>query len=381
MKIVYISAGEIPSNRANSIQVMKVCQAYARLGHAVTLLSPAAQTAVPAWQNMASHYGLTTPFELQFVPLRSSWKRRDFAWKAVRKARRLGADLLHARALPPAVLGLLAGIPVILEMHQMPGGSFGPVWYRQFLQLPGRKRLVPITRALKQALESKYRPVLSEDQVVVAPSGVDLERYASLPDAETARARLGLPSGWTVVCSGHLYAGRGMQLFAELAGRMPQVNFLWAGGSAQDVETWRGQMHSAGLKNVNLTGFIPNSQLPLYQAAADALLIPYGRGFTNSGGENISDVSSPMKIFEYMAAGRVILCSDLPVLREVLDESNAILCPPEDVQAWEQALVTLQADVGRGQRLAEQASRQVEKYSWEARCRLILDGFMMEGAG
>jgi len=376
MKIVYISAGEIPSNKANSIQVMKVCQAFARLGHAVTLLSPAAQAIEPAWQDLAAHYGLTTPFELQFLPLQSGWKRRDFAWKAVRKARSLGAELIYARALPPAVLGLLAGIPVVLEMHQLPGGSFGPVWYRQFLQLPGRKRLVTITHALKLALESKYRPILPESQVVVAPSGVDLDRFADLPDAETARSRLKLPSGWTVVCSGHMYAGRGMQLFAELAGCMPDINFLWAGGTTQDVETWRLHMSAGGFKNVTLTGFIPNSELPLYQAAADALLIPYSRSFTNSGGENISAVSSPMKIFEYMAAGRVIVGSDLPVLHEVLNETNAILCPPEDVQAWEQALRTLQADPDSGQLLADQARQDVEKYSWDARCRLVLAGFL-----
>jgi len=375
MKIVYISAGGIPSNKANSIQVMKVCQAFAHQGHAVTLLSPAGQAVEPAWDDLVTHYGLTTPFELQFLPLRSVWKRRDFAWKAVREARNLGADLVYVRAMPPAVLGLLAGMPVILEMHQLPTGSFGPIWYRQFLQIPGQKRLVTITHALKLALEARYRPILPENQVVLAPSGVDLERFENLPDAQSARSRLKLASGWTVVCSGHMYAGRGMQLFADLAGRMPDVNFLWAGGTSQDVETWRLQMSAGGLKNVTLTGFIPNSELPLYQAAADVLLIPYSRSFTNSGGENIADVSSPMKIFEYMAAGRVIVGSDLPVLREVLNESNAVLCTPEDAHTWEQALRSLQTDAGRGQALAEQARRDVEKYSWEERCKLILAGF------
>lgn len=376
MKIVYISAGEIPSERANSIQVMKVCQAFARQGHDITLLSPSAQAVVPSWDDLALHYGLTTPFEILFVPIRSTLKRRDFARKAVLKARSLGAELIYARSLPPVVLGLLAGIPVILEMHQLPGGSFGPIWYRLFLKRKGRKRLVIITQALKQTLESRYTPVLPDAKVVVAPSGVDLDRYNDLPDSATARSRLKLPSGWTVVCSGHMYEGRGMHLFAELARRMPNVNFLWAGGTEQDVETWRRHMMAGGLKNVTLTGFIPNSELPLYQAAADALLIPYSRSFTNSGGENISAVSSPMKIFEYMAAGRVIVGSDLPVLREVLNETNAILCPPEDIQAWEQTLHNLQADAGPGQLLADQSRRDAEKYSWDARCKLILAGFM-----
>ena len=376
MKIVYISAGEIPSNKANSIQVMKVCQAFTRMGQTVTLLSPAAQAGEPAWQSLAVHYGLTTPFELQFVPLQPFWKRRDFAWKAVFKARSLGADMIYARAMPPAVLGLLLRIPVILEMHQLPGGSFGPWWYRLFLLLSGRKRLVPITHALKLALEKEYQPVLPESQVVVAPSGVDLERYIDLPDAQTARSQLKLPSGWTAVCTGHLYAGRGMELILELAGRMPDVNFLWIGGTVQDVNYWRTRISELGCPNVTLTGFIPNSELPLYQAVSDALLIPFSRNLTTSGGENTSEVCSPMKTFEYMAAGRVIISSDLPVLREVLNETNAILIPPEYAQAWEQALRRLQVDPGSGQLLATQARRDVEKYTWDARCRTILAGFM-----
>jgi glycosyltransferase involved in cell wall biosynthesis len=376
MKIVYISAGEIPSNKANSIQVMKVCQAFARQGQTVTLLSPATQAVEPDWESLSAHYGLSKPFELQFISLQPFWKRRDFAWKAVFKARSLGADMIYARALPPAVLGLLLRIPVILEMHQLPGGTFGPWWYRLFLLLSGRKRLVPITHALKLVLEKEYKPVLPESQVVVASSGVDLERFIDLPDAPTARSRLNLPSRWTAVCTGHLYAGRGMELILELARRMPDVNFLWIGGTVQDVNIWRKRISASGYQNVTLTGFIPNSELPLYQAVADALLIPFSRNLTTSGGENTSDVCSPMKTFEYMAAGRVIVSSDLPVLREVLNETNAILCPPEDAYAWEQALRGLQMDPNAGQLLAIQARRDVEKYTWDARCRSILEEFM-----
>jgi glycosyltransferase involved in cell wall biosynthesis len=277
-------------------------------------------------------------------------------------------------------LGLLLGIPVILEMHQLPGGSFGPLWYRLFLRLRGRKRLAPITQALKLALENKYQLVLPERQVVVAPSGVDLERYGDLPDPESARSRLNLPAGWTAGCSGHLYPGRGMELVVELAKRMPDVHFLWAGGSRQDVDAWQARLDQLNIKNLTLTGFVPNSELPLYQAACEALLIPYDANFTNSGGENISAVSSPMKIFEYMAAGRVILSSDLPVLGEVLNRTNAIMCQANDADDWEKALRQMQTDSRPGQKLAAQARRDVEKYSWETRCRRLLAGFL-EGQG
>jgi glycosyltransferase involved in cell wall biosynthesis len=376
MRIVYISTGKIPSDRANSIQVMKVCQAYARLGHAVTLLSPSIQAEEPAWDMLAGNYGLTTKFNIQFVKSHHEFKGFDFFWKTTRMAKHMGAELIHVRAVQPAVMGLMLKIPVILEMHQMPSGTFGPIWFRLFLLLSGRKRLVPITNSLSQALKMKFRSFLLEDQVVIGPSGVDLERFSNLPSPETARKQLNLHDGWTCMCTGHLYKGRGIELVMRLAGRMPDVNFIWVGGTQPEVESWRKKIQKAGLQNLTLTGFIPNIAIPFYQAAADALLIPYSRNFTNSGGEDISEVSSPLKLFEYMAAGRVIICSDLPVLREILNTSNAILCPPEDADAWETALRKVQADPEISCRLVKQACRDVEAYSWLERCRRILAGFM-----
>ena len=375
MKIAYIFAGNLPSERANTIQVMKVCQAFSSLGHELTLFAPTSGPTNPAWESLAEHYGLSTFFNIEFFPIDPIFKRRSIPWKGLRRAIRMDADLLYSRALPPAVLGLLFKIPVILEMHQLPAGRFGPLWYKLFLRLPGRKLLVPITNALKDSLQEKYIPPLPDGDVVVAPSGVDLDRYQNLPDPVSARQKLDLPQKFTVVCSGHLYRGRGMEMVIELAGCLPAMNFIWAGGTIEDVERWRATILAKGLKNITLTGFIPNQHLPLYQAASDALLIPYEDGFTNSGGENISAVSSPMKIFEYMAAERPILSSDLPVLHEVLNANNVIFCPAGDASAWQKALLDLQSDPIRGKQLARQARRDVEKYSWEERCRSVLIAF------
>ena len=61
-------------------------------------------------------------------------------------------------------------------------------------------------------------------------------------------------------------------------------------------------------------------------------MMPYGKMVAGSSGGNIAEVSSPMKMFEYMASGRVILTSDIPVLREVLNENNAVFYIPEDIE-------------------------------------------------
>ncbi len=188
--------------------------------------------------------------------------------------------------------------------------------------------------------------------------------------------KLNLPEQPTAVYTGHFYAGRGMELLFGLAQRLPQVHFLWVGGRPQDVIRWKARLDSAGVENVTLTGFVDKNELPLYQAAGDFLLMPYEKAIAGSSGGNSAAICSPMKMFDYLAAGRVILSSDLPVLHEVLNEKNTVFCPAEDVDAWQAALESLLADPARCERLAQQARLDGQKFSWLARAQKALDGFV-----
>jgi glycosyltransferase involved in cell wall biosynthesis len=214
--------------------------------------------------------------------------------------------------------------------------------------------------------------VFPKASVVVAPNGVDLERYANVPDAAEARARLHLAEAFTAGFTGHFYPGRGTDLLFELARRMPDVKFLWVGGTPQTVAEWRSRLSAAGQSNVTLTGFVDNSLLPLYQAAADVLLMPYGRAVAASSGQDIAEVINPMKMFEYMAAGRAIITADLPVIREVLDETRAVFCAPGNVEDWMSAILGLKAAADRRLRLAQNGRREVETCTWRAREERIL---------
>jgi glycosyltransferase involved in cell wall biosynthesis len=251
------------------------------------------------------------------------------------------------------------------------------MWYRLFLWLPGRKRLLVITRALTSALEGIYGSHLPPVDVVLAPNGIEAERFADLPEPREARRSTGLREAATVLCAGHLYAGRGADLFLGLAGGLPETQFVWMGGTPGEVEQWRGRASAQKLANVNFAGFVPNASLPLYLAAADVLLMPYERSIAiSSGGGNSALISSPMKMFEYLAAGRAIIASDLPVFREVLGEGNSLLVPAEDLKAWSEALRALLADPERRSRLAAQAKADSLRYTWLARASRALDGFI-----
>lgn len=102
--------------------------------------------------------------------------------------------------------------------------------------------------------------------------------------------------------------------------------------------------------------------------------MPYQQRVAASSGGDIAPYLSPMKAFEYLACGRAILCSDLPVLREILHPDNAILLPKDEVAAWVAALQRLQTDVELRQRLGAQARREATRYSWEQRAANLLSG-------
>jgi glycosyltransferase involved in cell wall biosynthesis len=388
MNIVAIAGSTIPSDTANSIQVMKACSALTQLGYNLTLIVPEnrkSETLAPGARagvknhkseivNLKSHYGLQIDFPIEWL---SSSSRRLFTWQSVRRAITLKPDLLYTWFPQSAVFGLLSGLPVIFEIHIQPSGLFGPLWHRTFAKLRGKKRLVSITRALVNILDRDYKMRLQPDEIVIAPNGVDLERFASLPDPVTARSQIGLREAPTVMCTGHLYAGRGADLFLSLAKSIPHAHFVWVGGRPEDVNLWKHKAKIENVSNITFIGFLPNIDLPLYQAAADILLMPYSRSIMGSSGTaDSASVASPMKMFEYMAARRGIVSADLPVIREVLNERNAVFCKPDETGDWRLEIELLLEDEARRTQLGNQARRDVEGYTWLAREQKVLEGFM-----
>ena len=373
MRIAVITNSRIPSLTANSLQAMKVCNALTELGHDLRLFAPA-ETKPVVWDELAAHYGLRNSFQIFWLPSIRAFKRFDFVWYAQFAAQKFKADLIYTWLPQSAALGLWRAYPVVLEMHADVAGHLGAWWLRQFWKGRGRKRLLVTTRALRKALERSTRLEFPEEAVQGAPDGVELDRYAHLPRPTEARRQFNLRDGLTLGFTGHFYAGRGMDLLFELARALPKLNFLWAGGTPEAVEEWRAKLNAGRAPNGTLTGFIENSRLPLYQAAADILMMPYSRSISASSGQDIAEVINPMKMFEYMAVGRPIITADLPVIREVLNETHAVFCPPGDVAAWKSAIEHLSADEKQRLGLASNARREIRKYTWLARAQCALDG-------
>ena len=377
MKIALITNSRIPSLTANSIQAMKVAQALIQLGHEVRMFAP--KEAEPVnYQSLITHYGLQTAPPLDLIPSIRLFRRLDFVIRAQHAAEKFGADLIYTWLPQSAVFALRRRDPVVLEMHADVAGN-GAWWLKQFWQRPGRKLMTVTVSALRKALERSTSLQFEDQSLLVAPNGVELEKYAGLPSPVEARQRLNLKEGLTVGFTGHIYPGRGADLLFELAKQMPLVNFLWVGGTPDLVDFWRGKLTDAKMSNVTMTGFVKHEVIPLYQAAADVLLMPYSRSISASSGQDIAEVINPMKMFEYMASGRAIVSADLPSIREVLNEGNAVFVETGNwelvIREWKAAIESLLAEEPRRAALGAQARRDVKEMSWVKREERIIKNF------
>lgn len=365
MRIHYVSHAAVPSREANSLQVMKMCAAFARAGHAVVHFCRPGPEAGDAH----AYYGLAPSFRVERVAggrLPVVGRLQRAARLAARLAREPAPDLVYGRDFHSlfvlALRGRLAA-PLVLEVHQPPRNALEHALQRSLFRQARFARLVCISRALAEEYRRRFGPDLAAP-IVVAPDGAD---EPGAPEPASARAN-GLALGYV----GHLYPGKGLELIERLAARLPRCAFHVLGGEAADVAAWRARL---ALPNVHLHGHLPHAEAQRRMGAFDVLLAPYQAAvLIGGGGSDVSRWMSPLKVFEYMASGRPMIASDLPVLREVLrDGENALLARADDVEAWACAVERLEADPELARRLAGQALEELRaRYTWDRRAELVL---------
>ena len=101
--------------------------------------------------------------------------------------------------------------------------------------------------------------------------------------------------------------------------------------------------------------------------------MPYEKTIAGSSGGNSAAICSPMKMFEYLAAGKPILASDLPVIHEILDPTCAVFCEPENLSSWIEGLKMLLGHPEEAAKLAATAKQKSSFYSWKNREKMIID--------
>ena len=384
MRIVYLANTQIPSRATNGIQIMRMCAAFAAQDVDVTLVHPHRFGNRPEGYSgdVWAFYGVPASFRIVTLPtpltLRlSNYKR--FARLAhgvplstwILGRSRPGAEpfIAYSRSMLGAWLAIRsrrfwgprsACRCVYVEVHDAPPTD--EAW-RTLARADG---IVAISAALRDRLVAVC-PSLA-DRTFVEHDGVGeaLLRRPAL-EAEPARHRLRIERDCTLVgYTGRVNGSKGVNTVlraAELLQADP-VRFLLVGKVYDDVDVDAARQ----LANVTLTGFVPPVDVSSYVAACDILLMP------TSAELSYSRFTSPLKLFEYLASGRPVICSDLPVLREIVKhEQNALLFKADDPESLADAVRRLRADNALGSALARRARRDVVRFTWESRAGRILE--------
>ena len=377
MRIWYVTDARLPGQAANTVQIMKMCAAFGTVGHDVSLFVRLGKNSVDSAELFRS-YAVPANFRINRAPrLIPGQSSRDhwslpFTLSALpwlrSNVRRF--DLLYTRLPLLASLAARCGVRVVYEAHRLlPTEGWFARRIAQTVAQNSRRDAFAGLVGISQVLSRWYSDFgVSPSKILPAHDGVDLERFTPVLTKSEARLKLELPSHRPMVCyCGHLYRGRGTEELLSCAQAMPETLFLFVGGSDGDVAKYRTFVQDHSLENVRLTGFKPNGELPAYLYAADVLAMPYTQATGSAA------FMSPMKLFEYLAAGRPIVASDFPSIREVLQHHvNAILVSPGDSSALrrglEEALDPVVSDI-----LSQNARQDSKRFTWEIRARRITE--------
>ncbi len=369
-RLFLIFHGRFPSEKAAALFTAKSAGAFDDAGFAVTVLVPCRLGG--GVRDPHTYYGLSRSVAVRYLPTLDlsflfPFKRVGFLVSFVTFSfasffyllfRAPKSGIIYSNESLPLWLASLRFRNTFYEVHDFPERKQG--FYRSLLR---RMRWVLATNTWKGGELARMEPSVKR-KLIVEPNAVDIEAFGNGGNKEEARVKLDLPRDKKLaIYTGHLYAWKGVDTLSEAAKVLPEdMRVVFVGGTEKDILRFKESY--GGEKRIMIIGHRPHDEMPLWQAAADVLVVP------NTGKEAISaHYTSPMKLFEYMASGRPIVASDLPSVREMLSEKNAILVVPDDPQALAEGIV--RAFDPSTQILADRAREDIKRHSWTARAERI----------
>lgn len=373
MKLLYIANARIPTEKAYGINIIKMCQALAMVGAELTLVIPQRKNAIK--QDVFSYYGVEKNFIVEYVPIvdfvakgfLGYWiSQLFFSLKLLFKKIDKGIPILTRDEWSGWLLAKF-GYQVFYDMH-----GFPVTW--QWLWKLSMKSMRGIFCTNQWKIEQCNRRFgIPREKLVLARNGFDEQSFAVELTKKEAREKTGLPVDKRIVIyTGHLYDWKGAEILAEAAKTLPDILFVFVGGSKTEVNDFSSRYRQNN--NILFLGQKSHKDIPLYLWSADVLVLPNSVKSENPRftGYSVFD-TSPIKMFEYMASGRPIIASDLPAIREVLSEKNAILVASDSPDLLAETIKDFLAHQEKFDSLAKQGLVDVVEFTWKKRAEKILE--------
>jgi glycosyltransferase involved in cell wall biosynthesis len=389
-KLLYISLARFPTEKAHGLQIAQNCEAFAELGYDVELwVSKRKNTPeMQAISDPFKHYGVTQNFRLGHIggidlfPMMGGNTKLEriafylhvlsFCILLLWRLTSTKADIYYSRD-EYVLLALSFFIPkekLVFEAHQFSPSRMG-AWFQK--QVAKRVRhLVAITQPLKEAFVKEYE--VSQETILVAHDGVRTERFANLPSQAEARQQIGwAQDAFIVGFVGRLQMlntlDKGVGILVQALAKVEGASLAIVGGPDEAVEALRREWLALGLSEERFlyARQVSPELVPVYLRAFDVCAMPHPFN------PQFAYYTSPLKLFEYMAAEKAIVASNLPAWADVVqDEKNALLVPASDSQALAEAIQRLKYSPDLQERLGQAARETVmQHYTWAARAKMI----------
>jgi glycosyltransferase involved in cell wall biosynthesis len=387
VRLAYLANIRVPTEKAHGLQIVQNCEAFAGAGARVTLYA-AQRVNTPELRKADPfrYYGVARNFTIRRLPCidlhplsAGRFERVAFMVQTLSYTFFMLLWMLFARfevyySRDPLTLLVLSVIKprrrLAYEVHQL-YKSGRSRWLQRVVC-----RRVGLVVAITGTLGERMREY-GATNVLIAHDGYRAERFADLPDKAEVRRVLKLPEkAFIVGYAGRLHTmgmGKGIDALIEAVARLNQqgrpITFCLVGGPDEAVQAYRQLWSDCDLPAERLitTGTVPADAIPLYLAAFDVAAMPL------PWTEHFAWYTSAIKLFEYMAAGRAILATDLPAVTEVVRHGeSALLAKPGDAASLAEGLARLIDDPELRATLAANAARLAPEYTWGRRAEHIL---------
>ncbi|HEY7447645.1 MAG TPA: glycosyltransferase family 4 protein [Vicinamibacterales bacterium] len=379
MRIAYVCSDPgVPvfGHKGCSVHVTEMLRAFARCGAHVevfaarsdgrppTDLQQVRVHLLPGWANVARAARPMSAGEINVALGAALDRSGPFDLVYERYSLWSTAAMEHARAV--GIPGLLEVNAPLIDEEAAYRGPLDELSAAAFTRqsFSAATALIAVSKSITDYAH-RYRD--TRDGVYVVPNGVDPDRFAP----ELA-ASLPAPDGvFTVGFVGSLKPWHGVMTMASAfrqLHRHASKTRLLVVGDGPERDRLLGYLATHNLLQVTtLTGAVAASEVPGLLASMDVGMAPYS---------NCRDFYfSPLKVYEYMAAGLAVVGSDLGQIAEVVEHGvDGWLCAPDDPRAWTTALKLLQRNPGIGSRLGQAARQKVSQHhTWDAAALRVLD--------
>jgi len=363
MKIAYCYPEPLPSTAARAIQVVHTCIALARQVEQVFFYIPSDSFGE---ERLFSSYGSHLPKNLavcyckkKLGPVSSN---TIFNFHLRSQLQNHRPNILITRHLKTAQALVYFSIPLIFEAHEIFSEKKSSAKRNRKIErhvFAKTKGVMCLSQGLMNALQINYP---SRANFSVVPSGTQVPRNTPVrPNPKGEHLRM-------IYVGTTRYRWKGIDTLLKAMELLPGSFFLEiVGGFNPDDEQERRVARLINQSRLKITGHLPPGEANSRLLKADLAIIP------NSGKDAISRLyTSPLKLLEAMAAGVTVVASDLPSIREVVSEDQAVLVKPDDPVALAKGISKAAFDPDLRRRLSRNAFLRVQDFSWEMRAKKIV---------